>query len=82
MDVRRWKIIYERRSNVSCQSRNSVRVDKSIEIKPDIIQKSLKKFSISRNLDGKEDDYLWIRLRDGNHETEFDDVPENITEDQ
>ncbi|GFW64794.1 DDE-1 domain-containing protein [Trichonephila clavipes] len=54
------------------------------EIKPDLIQKSFKKCSISNSLDGTEDDYLFMEgsNSDGENDTDFDDVPEDITEDE
>ncbi|GFU10375.1 hypothetical protein TNCV_3514551 [Trichonephila clavipes] len=86
MAARRRKIIYQRRPNASCQSENSVQVNKKAwnEIKPDLIQKSFKKCSISNSLDGTEDDYLFMEESNSNGEndTNFDDVPEDITEDE
>ncbi len=35
-----------------------------------------------KNLDGTEDDYLFMDQSDGEDETEYDDVPEDITEDE
>ncbi|GFX42436.1 DDE-1 domain-containing protein [Trichonephila clavipes] len=54
------------------------------EIKPHLIQKSFKKYSISNSLDGMEDDYLFMEAsnRDGENDTEFDDVSEDIMEDE
>ncbi|GFX12912.1 hypothetical protein TNCV_3659081 [Trichonephila clavipes] len=54
------------------------------EIKLDLIQKSFKKCSIHNSLDGTEDDYLFIEESnsDGENDTDFDDVPEDITEDE
>ncbi|GFW70834.1 hypothetical protein TNCV_4148821 [Trichonephila clavipes] len=54
------------------------------EIKPDLIQKSFKKCSISNSLDGIEDDYLFMEESnsDGDNDKDFDDVPEDITEDK
>ncbi|GFW97453.1 hypothetical protein TNCV_4991291 [Trichonephila clavipes] len=53
------------------------------EIKPDLIQKSFKKCSISNSLDGTEDDDLFMESNsDGENDTGFDDVPEDITEDE
>ncbi|GFT11701.1 pogo transposable element with KRAB domain [Trichonephila clavipes] len=54
------------------------------EIKPDLIQKSFKKCSISNSLDGTEDDYLFMEESnsDGENDTDFDDVLENLTEDE
>ncbi|GFT54143.1 hypothetical protein TNCV_3562791 [Trichonephila clavipes] len=82
IDARRRKIIYERRPNASCQSENSVRVDKKAwnEIKPDLIQKSFKICSTSNSLDGTEDDYLFMEESnsDGENDTDFDDVPVKI----
>ncbi|GFS57486.1 pogo transposable element with KRAB domain [Trichonephila clavipes] len=54
------------------------------EIKPDLIQKSFKKCSIYNSLDGTEYDDLFMEESnsDGENETDFDDVPEDITEDE
>ncbi|GFX93764.1 hypothetical protein TNCV_1589401 [Trichonephila clavipes] len=54
------------------------------EIKSDLIQKSFKKCSASNSLDGTEDDYLFMEESnsDGENDTDFDDVPEDITEDE
>ncbi|GFW90844.1 hypothetical protein TNCV_2418381 [Trichonephila clavipes] len=54
------------------------------EIKPSLIQKPFKKCSISNSLDGTEDDYLFMEEsnRDGENDTDFDDVPEDIIEDE
>ncbi|GFT97622.1 hypothetical protein TNCV_1034571 [Trichonephila clavipes] len=54
------------------------------EIKPDLIQKSFKNCNISNSLDGTEDDYLFMEESnsDGENDTDFDDVPEDITEDE
>ncbi|GFX46654.1 hypothetical protein TNCV_4038051 [Trichonephila clavipes] len=51
------------------------------EIKPDLIQKSFKKCSISNSLDGTEDGYLFMEESnsDGENDTDFD---EHITEDE
>ncbi len=35
-----------------------------------------------KNLDGTEGDYLFMDQIDGEDETEYDDVPEDITEDE
>ncbi len=35
-----------------------------------------------KNLDGTEDDYLFMDQSDGEDETEYDDVPEDTTEDE
>ncbi len=35
-----------------------------------------------KNLDGTKDDYLFMDQSDGEDETEYDDVPEDITEDE
>ncbi|GFV82257.1 hypothetical protein TNCV_2791551 [Trichonephila clavipes] len=47
------------------------------EIKPDIIKEG----NMDNNLDGTEDDYLFMNHSnsDGKDETEFDEVPEDIT---
>ncbi|GFX40387.1 pogo transposable element with KRAB domain [Trichonephila clavipes] len=48
------------------------------EIKPDLIQKSLKKCSMSNSLDGTEDDlFMEESNSDGENDTDFDDVPED-----
>ncbi|GFW49202.1 hypothetical protein TNCV_3057121 [Trichonephila clavipes] len=54
------------------------------EIKPDLIQKSFKKCSISNSLDGTEDGYLFIEESnsEGENDTDSDDVPEDIREDE
>ncbi|GFS56714.1 pogo transposable element with KRAB domain [Trichonephila clavipes] len=51
------------------------------EIKPDLIQKSIKKCSVSNSVDQTEDDYLVMdeSNSDGENGTDFDDVPEDIT---
>ena len=54
------------------------------EIIPVINQNLFKKYYISNNLHGTEDDYLFIDQSDcdDEYETEFNDVPEGITEDE
>ena len=51
-------------------------------IQSDVLQNSFKKCSITNNLDGTEDDYLFIdhSSSDGKNETEFDNVFEDNNE--
>lgn len=55
------------------------------EIQPEIVQNSFKKCSISNNLDGTEDDFLFMdhdQSDTDSDDTECYDVPENITQDE